>query len=139
MKQSKTWLISSALLAVLFTLSASAIAGVVAIVNKANATASKAAIVKLYTLETKTWPDGSPAKLYDLSAESVRDEFCKAYTGKSADDISIIWAKAVFSGRASPPKELRSDADVKSEVARDKNAVGYVDESNVDETVKVVR
>ena len=139
MKQCKTWLMPSILMAVLLASSASAMAGVVAIVNKANTAADKDTIGKLYNLEAKSWSDGSPAKLYDLSGESAREAFCKAYTGKSAAAIKSTWAKAVFTGRAVPPKVLDSDADVKNEVAKDKNAVGYVDESSVDGSVRAIR
>lgn len=139
MKQFKTWFMPSLLMAALFTASASAMAGVVAIVNKANTSADKAMIGQLYSLEAKSWPDGSQAKLYDQSGESTREAFCKAYTGKAASAIKSTWAKAVFSGRAVPPKVLESDSDVKNEVAKDKNAVGYVDESSVDGSVRVVR
>jgi ABC-type phosphate transport system substrate-binding protein len=139
MKQFKTWLMPSILIAVLLAASASAMAGVVAIVNKANSAADKATIGKLYTLEAKSWSDGAQAKLYDLSVESEREAFCMAYTGKSAGAIKSTWAKAVFTGRAVPPRVLDSDADVKNEVAKDKNAVGYVDESSVDQSVRVVR
>jgi ABC-type phosphate transport system substrate-binding protein len=139
MKQSKTWLMSSILIAALFSSSASAVAGVVAIVNKANTSADRATIGRLYTLETKTWSDGTPAKLYDLSGESEREAFFQAYTGKSAGSIKSLWSRAVFSGRGVPPKMFDSSADVKNEVAKDKNAVGYVDESSVDSSVRVVR
>lgn len=139
MKQSRTWLVPSLLMAALFSASASATAGVVAIVNKANTSADKMTISKLYTLEAKSWDDGTQAKLYDLSAQSARDAFCMAYTGKSAAAIKTTWAKAVFAGRATPPKMLDSDTDVKNEVAKDKGAVGYIDEASVDGSVRVVR
>jgi ABC-type phosphate transport system substrate-binding protein len=139
MKQSKTWLRPTILMAVLLAASSSAVAGVVAIVNIANTTADRSTISRLYTGEAKSWSDGTSAKLYDLSDESARDEFCKAYTGKNASAIKTGWAKAVFTGRAVPPKMLDSDRDVKNEVSKDKNAVGYVNESSVDGSVRVVR
>ena len=139
MKQFNMWLMPSILIAVLFASSGSAVAGVVAIVNKANTSADKATIGKLYTGEAKSWSDGAAAKLYDLSGESDREAFCKAYTGKSAGAIKSTWAQVVFSGRGVPPKVLDSDADVKNEVAKDKNAVGYVNESSADGSVRIVR
>jgi ABC-type phosphate transport system substrate-binding protein len=138
MKQFKTRLMPTILIAVLFAASGSAFAGVVAIVNKANTSADKAMIGKLYTIEAKSWSDGTPAKLYDLPTEAEREAFCQAYTGKSAGAIKATWAQAVFSGRGVPPKVLDSDADVKAEVAKDKNAVGYVNESSVDGSVRVI-
>lgn len=139
MKRSKTPFLPSILVTVLLVASASAFADVVAIVNKANLSADKSTIGRFYTGETKSWSDGAQAKLYDLSDESARNEFCMAYTGKSAGAIKTAWAKAVFAGRATPPKLLDADRDVKNEVARDKNAVGYVNESSVDASVRVIR
>jgi ABC-type phosphate transport system substrate-binding protein len=139
MKQLKTWLMPTILMAALFASSASAVAGVVAIVNKDNTSADKNTISRLYSVEDKFWSDGSAAKLYDQSGESPREAFYKAYTGKSAADMRSTWAKAVFTGHATPPKKLDSDAEVKNEVAKDKNAVGYVDESSVDGSVRAVR
>jgi len=139
MEQLTARFMPSILMALLFALSGNAVAGVVAIVNKANTSADKATIGKLYTLDAKSWPDGVQAKLYDSSVESEREAFCQAYTGKSASAIKSTWAKAVFTGRAVPPKVLDSDVDVTNEVAKDKNSVGYVDESNVNGSVRVVR
>lgn len=139
MKQFNLRLMPAILMAVLLASSGNAVAAVVAIVNKANTAADKATIGRLYTLEAKSWSDGELAKLYDLSGQSEREAFCQDYTGKSASAIKSTWARAVFTGRAVPPKMLDSDAEVKNEVANDKSAVGYVDESSVDGSVRVVR
>ncbi|MGB8077595.1 MAG: hypothetical protein WCE58_00155 [Gallionella sp.] len=139
MNQPNTRIMPCLLLVALLASSVSAFADVVAIVNKANSAADKATIGRLYSLEAKSWPDGAQAKLYDLSGQGEREAFCQAYTGKSASAIKSAWARAVFTGRAVPPKVLDSDSEVKNEVANDKNAVGYVDESSVDGSVRVVR
>lgn len=138
MKNLKTLLMSSIVMAALCATSGNAVADVVAIVNKANTAADKATIAKLYTLEAKTWADGSPAKLYDFSGNSERETFYIVYTGKTAGNAKAIWSKAAFSGRAVPPKMLASEADVKNEVAKDKDAVGYVNESSADASVRVI-
>ncbi len=117
---------------------ANSFAGVVAIVNNANTFADKQLIGRLYTLEIKSWPDGSRAILYELSVDSERDEFCMTYTGKSADMIDSILAKAVFVGRSKPRKIFKSDAEIMGEVAKEKDAVGYVNESSLNNSVRVV-
>jgi ABC-type phosphate transport system substrate-binding protein len=127
------------LMAALLSTSCGALAGVVAIVNPANTSADYTKIKSLYTGESKSWSDGSLAKLFDLSDENAREEFCMTYTGKSAGAIKTSWSKAVFTGRAVPPKMLDSDREVKAAVTSDKNAVGYVNESSVDKSVRVVR
>lgn len=139
MKQLKTWLMPSILMVLMFAASPGAMAGVVAIVNKANASADKATIGQLYRLETQSWSGNINATLFDQFDHKKRNEFYQGYTGKDVGDIRAIWGKAVFSGRAVPPKILESDSEVKKEVARDVNAVGYVDESSVDGSVRAVR
>jgi hypothetical protein len=44
----------------------------------------------------------------------------------------------VFSGKGQAPKELADNAAVKKAVATDPKAVGYIDKSAVDGSVKVV-
>ena len=139
MKQLKAWFIPALMIAALFTSSGNAVAGVVAIVNKANISADKETIGKLYSTQAKSWAGDTTAKLFDQSDEKLRDAFCQTYAGKAASIIKSSWAKAVFSGRGVPPKMLDSDADVKAEVAKNKDAVGYIDESSADGSVRIVR
>lgn len=73
-------------------------------------------------------PDGNP----------VRDAFYHKVTGKDGAQLKAYWAKLVFTGKAQPLKELASDADVKKFVAANPTAIGYIDKSAVDGSVKVV-
>ncbi|WP_397533187.1 hypothetical protein [Roseateles sp.] len=77
-----------------------------------------------------------PADLPDASA--VRELFYTKAAGKTAAQVKAAWARLTFSGKASPPKELSSAADVKKHVAGNVDAIGYIEKSAVDNTVKVV-
>jgi ABC-type phosphate transport system substrate-binding protein len=44
----------------------------------------------------------------------------------------------VFTGKATMPKEAGSSADVKKAIAGNPKAIGYIEKSAVDSTVKVV-
>jgi hypothetical protein len=61
-----------------------------------------------------------------------------AGNGRSAAQLRATWARITFTGKGTPPKELKSDADVKAFVAADPKAIGYVDASAVDGSVKAV-
>ena len=50
----------------------------------------------------------------------------------------MAWARLVFTGKGLPPKELPTVAAVKLVVARDPKAIGYIEKSDVDATVKPV-
>lgn len=68
----------------------------------------------------------------------VRSQFYSKVAGKDEAQVKAIWSKLVFTGKATPPKALPSNADVVKAVAADPNAIGYVEKSAVDDTVKVV-
>ena len=72
------------------------------------------------------------------NATPVRSQFYTKVAGKDEAQVKAIWSKLVFTGKATPPKELASNADVVKAVAADPNAIGYVDKSAVDGSVKVV-
>jgi ABC-type phosphate transport system substrate-binding protein len=71
-------------------------------------------------------------------SSAVRGEFYQKITGKDAAQVKAIWTRLIFTGKATPPKEAATSADVKKAVAADPKAVGYVEKSAVDSSVKVV-
>ena len=69
---------------------------------------------------------------------ALRNEFYKKVLDKDATQVKAIWSKLVFTGKASAPKEYASSAEVKKAVAADPTAIGYIEKSQVDDTVKVI-
>lgn len=65
-------------------------------------------------------------------------EFYRKATGRDIAQIKATWARLVFSGKAQAPRQLPDAAAVKRAVAADPKAVGYVERSAVDSSVKVV-
>jgi ABC-type phosphate transport system substrate-binding protein len=68
----------------------------------------------------------------------VRAEFYKKVTDKDASQVKSLWSKLVFTGKASMPKEAADSAAVKKMVASDPKAIGYIEKSAVDASVKVI-
>lgn len=68
----------------------------------------------------------------------IRGEFYKKVTDKEASQAKAHWAKMVFTGKATMPKEVGNSADVKKAVAADPKAIGYIEKSAVDSSVKTV-
>jgi len=73
-------------------------------------------------------PDGAP----------VRADFYKKVADKDTAQVKALWSKLVFTGKATMPKEVADSAAVKAAVAASPKAIGYIDKSAVDATVKVV-
>ncbi len=79
------------------------------------------------------------AALVDLpEGSAVREQFYSKAAGKTSAQVKAAWSRLTFSGKATPPKELNSAADVKKFVAANPEAVGYIEKSAVDSSVKVV-
>lgn len=131
--------ISGVLAGVLLSTSVLA-ADVVVIVNKGNTNAvDKALVAKIYTGDTKNWPDGGPVFATDQGdASPVRADFYTSILGKTAANMKALWAQNIFSGNALPPKVVDADVEVKKVVSTNKNAIGYIKAASVDDTVKVV-
>ena len=73
-------------------------------------------------------PDGAP----------IRAEFYKKVADKDAAQAKALWSKLVFTGKATMPKEVADSAAVKAAVAANPKAIGYIEKSAVDATVKAV-
>lgn len=137
--QSNKFIVTAA--AVLGLCAASANAEVVVIVNPKNPAASLSSeqVAALFLGNVSTFPDGNSATLADLpESADARSKFYEKATGRSAAQVKATWARITFTGKGTPPKELKSDADVKAFVANDPKAIGYIDASAVDGSVKAV-
>jgi ABC-type phosphate transport system substrate-binding protein len=77
-------------------------------------------------------------KPVETAGAPIRSQFYSKVAGKDEAQVKAIWSKLVFTGKATAPKELPTSADVVKAVAADPNAIGYVDKSAVDASVKIV-
>ena len=120
------------------TVSFAQVAVVVGAKSSASAlTADQAAA--LFLGKSDQLPDVGVALLLDQPESSaVRDAFYTKVSSKSAAQVKSAWARLVFSGKATPPKEISNSAEVKKMVAANQNAIGYIEKSAVDASVKVL-
>jgi hypothetical protein len=130
-------LIGSALLC---TATCMATAEVAVIVNPANAdTITKDDIQKIYLAKTKTFPGGKTAIPVDQAEGSaIRVEFVSKVIDKDEAQMKSYWSRLIFTGKGVPPKVLASDAEVKDLVSRNVDAIGFIDATSADGSVKVV-
>ena len=83
--------------------------------------------------------DGTSVKLADLpKGNASRDHFYSSVVKKNEKKLKAYWAKIVFAGKGTPPKAFGSDAEVVSWVASTPGAVGYVNSTAADDSVKVL-
>lgn len=118
-----------------------AVAAVVAVVSARSpvSTLSKNQIVGFFTGKASRFPDGSQVVPIDQAEGSAaRDEFYLKFSGKSAAQLKANWSKIIFTGRGRPPQEVSNSIEVKKRIVEDTNTIGYIDQSLVDGSVKVL-
>lgn len=86
---------------------------------------------------TRTFPDGRYALPIDQSS-ALRAEFYQKLTDRPIEQINAFWARIMFTGQASPPLQLPDDAAVLKTVRENEGAIGYVEKSHLDKTVRVL-
>ena len=119
----------------------SAAADVVAVVSsKSSVTVlSKNQVVDIFLGKTSRFPDGEQAVPIDqVEGSAARDEFYAKFSGKSAAQIKAHWSKIIFTGRGQPPREVSDSGEVKKEVEKNPKAIGYIERSLVDGSVRVL-
>lgn len=134
------------LLAFLFTSgisSAQDAASFKVVANASNSVSSltETEVSRLLLKKTTKWA-ASGAKVLpvdQLEKSSVRQTFSQEVHGKDVRAIKSYWQTQLFAGRATPPPELASDAEVLSYVRSNASAIGYVSKGAVvGDGVKIV-
>jgi ABC-type phosphate transport system substrate-binding protein len=100
---------------------------------------SRNEVVDIFLGKASRFPDGSQTVPIDQpEGSNARDDFYRQYAGKSAAQLKAHWSKIIFTGRGQPPKDVSSSAEVKKFVANNPHAIGYIEKTLVDRTVRVV-
>ncbi|CAN7695942.1 phosphate ABC transporter substrate-binding protein [Pseudoduganella sp. LjRoot289] len=116
-------------------------AEVVAIISAKNATAALSGeqVSDIFLGKTSTFPGGATAVPLDQAENSPqREEFYNKLVHKSATQMKSYWSRIIFSSKGEPPRNLPDSKEIRKAVANDPNAIGYIDKSSVDASVKVV-
>jgi ABC-type phosphate transport system substrate-binding protein len=112
---------------------------IVVIVHKDNVhTIDRTYVQQLYIGAVRGWPDGAAAMTLDQPDGSpAREQFSAGVLRRSPANVRAIWAQNIFTGRGLPPKVV-SEQEVKRIVADNRNAIGYIRASQVDDSVRVI-
>jgi hypothetical protein len=68
----------------------------------------------------------------------LRDEFYLKFTGKSPAQLRAHWSKIIFTGRGQPPPVALSSVEIKKRIVADPDAIGYIERTMVDGSVKIL-
>ena len=87
---------------------------------------SKGDLRDVFTGASSSFKDGSHVTPVLLKGGSVNDEFLSEFIGKNDTTFRAGWRSLVFSGQATMPKSLDSEAAVVEYVAHNAGAIGYI-------------
>jgi ABC-type phosphate transport system substrate-binding protein len=100
---------------------------------------SRDQVMDIFLGKSSHFPDGSLAVPIDLTESSpTREEFYLKFAGKSPAQLKAHWSKIIFTGRGQPPKEVASPAAMKKRLLDDPGAIGYVEQGEVDGSLRVL-
>jgi ABC-type phosphate transport system substrate-binding protein len=103
------------------------------------ATLTRDQVADIFLGKASRFPDGSPAVPIDQAEGSAaRDEFYFKFAGKSPAQVKAHWSKIIFTGRGQPPREVASSTEAKKRIAENPSAIGYIDSSVVDGSVRIL-
>jgi len=97
-------------------------------------------VADIFLGKTVRFPDGMQAVPIDQKEGSpARTEFYEVYANKSPAQLKAHWSKIVFTGRGKPPLSVADGIAARKLVAADPRAIAYIDRSEVDGSVRVLR
>lgn len=93
----------------------------------------------IYLKQKRLWDDGSAIVPINLEAgKEPRELFSVRVFGQDSRRLAAYWNQRYFEAGEFPPATLASEEAVIRFVAANKNAIGYVADDDVDDSVAVV-
>jgi ABC-type phosphate transport system substrate-binding protein len=124
----------------LLSASSWSLAGVVVIVHPSNLSQlSEAQVRGMFLGKIKTYENGNTVSPLDLkSGIPARHVFIAEFLHKTESNLNSYWSRMLFSSKGRPPQEMDSAQAAVKRVASDVQAIAYVDELAVNDSVRVV-
>jgi ABC-type phosphate transport system substrate-binding protein len=119
-----------------------AVAEVVVVVSAQSpvTTLSRSQVADIFLGKARRFPNGALAQPVDqLEGSAARNEFYATYADRTPAQIKSHWSKIVFTGRGQPPAAVTSSEELKRRIAANPAAIGYIDRSQLDATVRAIR
>lgn len=131
-----------ALLAMLAVLTASpAVAEMVVVANAASGInrLSQDEVINIFLGRYRQLPSGLTAQPIDQPTDQpLKEQFYRKLVNKDLAEINAYWARLVFSGKTSPPRQTSSTTEVLNWLAHTPGAIGYIDRAMVDSRFTII-
>ena len=133
-------LLSSFVLTSSLLLSAFSTADVEVIVHPSNGAAlDQDAIQRIFLGKTRAFPGGGEAVAISANEGSPEElEFTEKVLSKNPKQLKAYWAKMVFTGKGTPPRQVDSTAELVKLISANPNLIGFIPAGTGGGGVKVV-
>lgn len=120
------------------SLAASEIAVVVNTENPVDSLTTKE-VSDFFLSRRRVFPSGDAVLVIEQQRDSkLRDIFFRLLNGMTIKQLNAYWARLQFSGEIQPPESLPDNKAVLEAVQKNRNAIGYVDATSLDNSVKII-
>ena len=93
----------------------------------------------IYLNRNMILPDGVRAMPFELPEHNlIRRTFHRDVTERTSAQLRTFWAEQIFTGKGNPPQRVGTPEAMKTAVSSTLGSIGYLDESQVDDSVKVL-
>ncbi|MDP2785559.1 MAG: hypothetical protein Q8O38_13340 [Sulfurimicrobium sp.] len=100
---------------------------------------SRDEVINIFLGRYRQLPSGLAALPIDQPAEQpLKAQFYRKLVNKDLAEINAYWARLIFSGKTSPPRQAASAAEVMAWLVRTPGAIGYVERGMVDARLRIV-
>ena len=138
MKLSK--IISALLVSLLLTSTAFA-SSIAIIIHPSNSLndASKGEIKRLFLSKTDSIKGKKLNPVAQNNSQAIRIVFDEDILGKTPSKVKAYWARMVFTASGMPPPELDSNTAIIKWVSENADAIAYIEEGALNDSVKVLK
>lgn len=100
---------------------------------------SKSMVKKIFLKKVAALPDGSSIEPIDLvDSNDLKWDFYKEVARKKPAQIHSYWSRAIFTGIDKPPVQVKNSNQLKNIIAKNPSLIGYMDEKDLDDSLKVL-
>ncbi|WP_395008909.1 hypothetical protein [Undibacterium sp.] len=100
---------------------------------------SKDEVINVYMGRNRKLASGINAQPLDIETPlGEKANFYNVMVNKELSEISSYWARLLFSGQGSPPRQVSTAEQALDLVSNSKGAIAYIDRKKIDKRVKIV-
>lgn len=100
---------------------------------------TKAEVINIFLGRQKKLPSGKTALTLDLNGENAeKRQFYARLVDKDLAEINSYWARLIFSGQGSPPRQIETTEELLDIIENNRGAIGYIERAKVDQRVKII-